>query len=226
MLIPDAIGFIPDGNRRYAKKNNLTLNQAYELGFQKAEEVFDWCLEKGIRKAVIYALSTENVNRNQKELEILFELYKKYLKMLSENEKIHKYKVRVELIGEEQILNNFKEEISSLREATSDYSEHQVYVCLGYGGRAELLNAMRRVREQAISISDLDEVSFSKYLWIPFDLDLIIRTGGVSRLSNFALWQSSYAELFFSEKLWPEFSKEDFEKALNFYINTKRNFGR
>ncbi len=221
-----SLAITPDGNRRYAKKYGLTLEESYRKGFEKAEEVFDWCLEvPDLKSATIYALSTENVRRNKNELETLFFLYDYYFKKLARNKKIHNNRVRVRVVGRETELEPIKESIIELQNATKDYDGYTLNIALCYGGRAEIIDAVKKAARQG-GINSLTEDNFSQYLYQPDDIDLMIRTGASHRLSNFLLWQTSYAELYFLDKLWPEFEKEDFDNAIAAYNDAKKNFGK
>lgn len=254
-----SIGFITDGNRRYAKKYGLNVEQAYRKGFEKAEEVFDWCLHvPGLNTATIYALSFENTQRSSEELEILFALYKEYLGQLTENKKIHENQVRVRVIGEQAQIAQLAPVIDKLHAATQNYDKFKAYIALGYSGRREILHAAKLAFSQNVGAAGVDKIpasqssqragripasqlaqragrnpqdvlideqKFAEYLYQPADLDLLVRTGGAHRLSNFLPWQTAYSEFFFTEKLWPEFSKTDFAEALDFFKDTKRNFG-
>jgi tritrans,polycis-undecaprenyl-diphosphate synthase [geranylgeranyl-diphosphate specific] len=221
-----SIAITPDGNRRYAEKEDLELIEAYTMGFNKAEEVFDWCLgTEGLKTATIYALSTENLIRNRDELTVLFKLYDHYFRKLAEHPKIHDNRVHVRIIGQAEQLDGLGPAIRELESATAEYDNYNLNIALAYGGRSEILNAIRRAGE-AGELATLDEATMSKYLYQPQDINLMIRTGGRHRLSNFLTWQSAYTELYFTDKLWPEFSREDFDAAIEFYNQTKRNFGR
>jgi len=221
-----SIGIIPDGNRRYSRKAGLSLQEAYLKGFEKAEEVFDWCLATpGIRSATVYALSTENLDRSGDELQVLTALYDRYFRKLSKSEKIHENEVRVRVIGRLGELNGLSPAVKVLHEATEGYGRNRLNIALAYGGRAEILDAVQRANADG-RIAGLDEKTFSRYLYQSDDIDLLIRTGGTHRLSNFLTWQTTYSELYFTEKLWPEFGREDFDAALAFYKEAKRNFGK
>ncbi len=223
-MVLRSIGVIPDGNRRYAKKKGISYAESYHRGFDKAKEVFEWCIEHpSINKAVVYALSTENVERNDEELEVLYELYHSNLGKLVEDSMIHDNRVKVDLIGREEHLKVLQDPIEKLKSATGDYGDYEIKIALGYGGRKEIVDAARRAIEAGEGLS---EDSISKYLYSEFDLDLVIRTGGFHRLSNFQLWQAAYAELYFTDKLWPEFNRGEFNRSVEFYEETKRKFGR
>jgi len=220
-----SIGIIPDGNRRYSKKAGIELYEAYVKGFEKAEEVFKWCLRiPSLKTATIYALSTENLRRKKEELEVLTELYDKYFRRLADHKLIHENKVRVKIVGERELIpERLMKAIRFLEEKTKGYTEKILSIALGYGGRMELFNAFKKTFQQNPNPS-VEAVSAN--LYVPQDTDLIIRTGANQRLSNFLLWQAAYSELYFTKKLWPEFDKQEFDKAIEFYNSTQRNFGR
>lgn len=217
------LGVIPDGNRRYAKKTGITFKEAYEQGFSKAEECLSWALEEGIKEITIYALSTENLKRNKTQLSTLLNLFKKKLGELSEKEIIHKNEIQIKVIGKPAVLSMFKKEIKKIHNNTDGYKKHRINICLGYGGRWEIVNAVNRILGEGKR--KVNEKTFWKYLEIKSEPELIIRTGGMKRLSNFLVFQSAYSELYFLDKLWPEITKNDFKKSIAWYKNTKRNFG-
>ena len=219
----NSIAIVTDGNRRFSKKQGIGLKDAYIKGFDKAEEVFDWCMEiPSIDTATVYALSTENLKRNFVELKVLFSLYTEYFKKLADNQKIHDRQVRVRIIGERDQIQDkaLLDAINYLEESTKNYDKKKLNIALAYGGRAELVHAIKNID------GEVTEEAIQKNLYEPQDVDLVIRTGGTQRLSNFLTWQTAYAELFFTDKLWPELDKETFNEAIKFYEDTKRNFGK
>jgi tritrans,polycis-undecaprenyl-diphosphate synthase [geranylgeranyl-diphosphate specific] len=221
-----SLAITPDGNRRFAKKYNLSLEEAYRRGFEKAEEVFDWCLEiPTLKSTTIYALSTENLRRNKEERDTLCFLYDYYFGELAKNKKIHQNEVQVRIIGRLEGMEPLKRAVKELHNATENYSKYTLNIALGYGGRAEIIDAIKKAANNG-GVQNLTEDNFSKYLYQPDDIDLMIRTGSSHRLSNFLLWQSSYAELYFLDKFWPEFEKEDFQTAIGAYNDAKKNFGK
>lgn len=221
------LGIIPDGNRRFSEKNGIGLEKAYIAGFEKAEEVFDWVLEiPTIKRATIYALSTENFERTSEELAVLTQLYDLYFRKLAKDKKIHGNEVKVRIIGRINTLNGLSDAVKELHEATEDYDKYVLNIALGYGGRSEIFDAVKKIHEQGIDFNKLDEKTFSKYLYEPNDVDLLIRTGDRHRISNFLTWQTAYTEFYFSDLLWPEFDRKEFNKALDFYKSTQRNFGK
>jgi len=217
------IAVIPDGNRRYAKKKNISLKEAYELGFKKAEEVLDWCLERGdVDEVTLWGLSTENFRRNKNQLKLLNKLFKEKLMELLDSEKVYINKVRVRIVGASDFLNTLEPLVSKIHEKTKKHDKFNLNIALAYGGKFELLNAFNKLSgKKNITGKDIEE-----NLLIPGDVDLIIRTSGTQRLSGYLLWQSAYAELFFTKQLWPELTKKEFNKAFDFLKVTKRNFGK
>ncbi len=222
------IGLITDGNRRYAQKIGADIFEAYHAGFRKAEDVFDWVLGvPTIKVATIYALSTENFRkRNENEMKVLTELFDYYFRKLGDDKKIHNSKVHVKVMGDTAALPALVPAIRYLEDQTGDYSNYKVNIALNYGGRDEILGAIRKLEEKGINPSTLTEEQFNKLLLEPNNLDLLIRTGGMHRLSNFLSWQSAYSELYFTDTLWPELDKKEFDKAVEFYNKTAKNFGK
>ena len=223
-----AIAIIPDGTRRYAKKHGIALNEAYEKGFDKVEEVLDWFLEQGeVKEATFWGLSTENAyNRPREELGLLNELYKVHLEELLENKKIFNNKVRVRIIGDRGVFqDDLRAVMKRVEDATASHDKFSLNLALAYGGKSELLNAVKTASTEK-PVASLTEKDIEKHLAVQTNPDLVIRTSGIQRLSGYLMWQSAYSELFFSKALWPEFSREDLQEAVDFYKNTQRNFGK
>ncbi len=218
-MVPGTVGFIPDGNRRYARKKGITLDQAYSEGFDTAENVLDWCDAAGVKNVILWGFSTENFRRSEQERELLFSLFSEHLKRMYESKKLVERKSRVLFAGVKEFLDDprISKWVRKIEEKTREFAGKTVYIALGYGGRAELLQALRERVER--------ESDVLKRLWIPLEPDLIIRTGGYQRLSGFMLWQAAYSELYFTKKLWPEFDETEFKNALKFYASSQRNFG-
>ena len=218
------IAFIPDGNRRYAKKYGMDFLAAYNVGFNTAEKVFDWTLKlPDIKVATIYALSTEYLRRKKSELSLLSSMFSRYFRQLAKHEKIHDNQVRVKVIGRKEEMPSLKQSIAFLEESTQDYSNYELNIALGYGGRDELVHAFR---EMDASGDEISEENVQKHLFMTSDVDLLVRTGHTHRLSNFLTWQTAYSELYFTDKLWGEFDKKEFDKGIDFYESTQRNFGK
>jgi tritrans,polycis-undecaprenyl-diphosphate synthase [geranylgeranyl-diphosphate specific] len=193
----------------------------------------DWVLDLKIPYLSVYALSTENINeRSQKELDSLYELYCNGLNEMSEDPKIHNMKVKVQAVGRLEMLpNDVRNAIKNIEEKTKDYSEFLFTVCLAYGGREEIVDAVRKVAEEhskgEIKLEEIDTNKISSKLYtanLP-DPDLVIRTSGEERISNFLLWQIAYSELHFTDVHWPSFSKQDLYEAIDSYQRRKRRYG-
>jgi len=224
--IPQSIGIIMDGNRRFAKAHGLPQVEGHRLGYSKLKEVATWCQEVGIKFLTVYAFSTENWNRSKDEVSYLVDLFKTVL--FSEAEKIQKEHGAIRFIGEFSRFS--KEMVAKIKELESNNPTEPnltLVVALSYGGRLEILTAINKLIEKGSSGSVTEEY-FSKLLWstgIP-DPDLIIRVGGEKRLSNFLTWQSVYSELFFTDTNWPAFTKEEFLTILDEFSKRDRRMGK
>jgi len=221
---PRCIGIIMDGNRRWARNNGLLAVEGHRRGYETLKKCLGWAREAGVTRVIVYAFSTENWRRSEKEVSYLLELMRTVLQNGLQD--LQAQGMRILFIGEK---SKFPEDIRSSMEAIEAESGNNTAgmlgIALSYGGRAEIVSAIKKIMPAAIAA--LDEIAFSNYLWtrdFP-DVDLIIRTGGAKRLSNFLLWQAAYAELYFTDVLWPDFGKEEFNKALEFFAEAKRNFG-
>jgi len=233
--IPEHIALILDGNRRWARKRSLDPWIGHEYGADRVEEVLKWCLELGVKTLTIYAFSTENFRRSKKEVEELMKILEEKFRSALKNPEIHKHKVRVKAIGKIDLLpESVKEAIREVEEATKEYNEHYLNIGVAYGGRAEIVDATRRIAEEVkhgkIKPEDINEKVFEKYLYTSHlpkpDPDLIIRTSGEERLSGFLLWQCAYSELCFLDVYWPDFRKIDLLRAIRTYQRRSRRFGK
>lgn len=230
--VPNHIGIITDGNRRYARNTGISENEGHIRGKEKLEEVLQWCMDVGVRVVTVYGFSTENFRRDQKEVEFLFRLINDAFLDLLEDKRIYENKIRVKVIGEMQVLPEYlNETIRKVEESTKGFKEFRLNFALGYGGRAEIINAIKKmyheIEQGKFSIEDVTEEKFREYLYdknLP-DPDLILRTSGEERISNFLLWQAAYSELYFSDVYWPDLKKIDFLKAIISYQNRKRRYG-
>ncbi len=234
--LPRHIGVIPDGNRRWARERGIPLAFAYRIGADKVEEFLEWCLEYGIRVVTVYILSSENLTRRSRiELEILFALLKERLRKVRNDNRIHENEVRVRVVGRKWLLpKDVLEEAEKTEEETSRYNRHCLNLAIAYGGRQEIIDAVRRIAEDVrmgrLSPWEIDERVFTRYTYLDcngeyVEPDLIIRTGGERRLSNFLLYHVAYSEIYFTEKYWPDFTRQDFEDALRDYSARIRRFG-
>ena len=231
--MPKHIAIIMDGNRRYSKiQGNMDVIKGHELGVDTLEKVLDWSIDLGIEIVTAYAFSTENFNRPEKEVEGLMNLFVKNFKKIVSNEKIHKNKVKVKVVGRVELLpENVRNSIMEAEEATKDYDEKLFNLAIGYDGRLEIVDAIKKIYKEVesgnINIDDVNEETVNRNLYTAGldDPNLIIRTSGEERLSGFLLWQSSYSELYFCDSLWPELRKVDFLRAIRDYQERDRRFG-
>ncbi|WP_440060318.1 polyprenyl diphosphate synthase [Thermogladius sp. 4427co] len=231
---PQHIGIIPDGNRRWARERGLNPLVGHETGYERLKEVLNWVWELGVKYVTVYAMSTENCKyRDREEFYHLISILRKGIRELLESGEIDKRKIRVKIIGDLSFLpGEVIDEIRKVEEKSSIYNEKVLTIAVCYGGRYEIIEAIKKVIEDyergAIRKEDLNEEVFRKYLMtsnVP-DPDLIIRTSGEVRISNFLLWQSAYSELYFCDAYWPEFRKIDFWRAIRSYQLRERRFGR
>ena len=227
------IGVIPDGNRRFMKKNGIpNLGASYEMGINKFYDVLDWCLDLGVHEITAYALSTENLqNRGTLEIKTLLMLFSKQAESMLGSERIHKKKVRINICGDTDYLlsaggkdlgGKLLENLKNLENATKNYKAVTLNLAIAYGGRQEIVHAANKAAALGLPIT---EENIRKNLWVKSDPELIIRTSE-RRLSNFLVWQSAYSEIYFVEKLWQEFDKTDLEGILSDYKSKERRFGK
>ena len=219
-----------DGNRRWAKKRFLPTFQGHRKGYQKVKEVAEWCIGIGVEILTVYAFSTENWKRPQAEKSYLMDLVRYALR--DDIESYIKQGIKVRVIGQRNRLpRDIQELVEEIEEKTKANTRLVLQIALSYGGRAEIIESMQeifaRVARKEIDIASLDEELVSRHLWTrdTQDPDLIVRTGGETRLSNFLTWQSVYSELSFTKTLWPSFTKKEFEEVVEDYCHRKRNFG-
>ncbi|MBU2564694.1 MAG: di-trans,poly-cis-decaprenylcistransferase [Candidatus Thermoplasmatota archaeon] len=230
--VPKHLAIIMDGNRRFAQKLGMDPAIGHLAGRSKLEEVIDWCLELGIKVLTVYAFSTENIKRNKDEADFLMNLFAENFRKVGDDERVHKNKMRIKAIGKiENLPKNVQDAIKYAEEKTKNYDKYFFNIAVAYGGREEILNAVKRiagdVKKGKIKEEDINEKLMSSYLYtsdLP-DPDLILRTSGEERISNFLLWQLAYSELYFSDVYWPGFRKIDFLRAIKSYQDRRRRFG-
>ena len=232
---PNHIAIVLDGNRRWAKRNLVMQKQGHFKGADTVENLLDWCEEFDIKIITLYVLSAENLDRKNEELDYIYDLIKTRLEKLYNDPRIHKNEMRVKGIGRIELLpDSIKDVLSRLDNATKDYSNHFLNIAIAYGGQQEIVDAVKkiakRVKNNELDIEDITEETISKHLYtanLPHpNPDLIIRTSGEERISNFLTWQSSYSELYFCETYWPLFRKIDFLRAIRDYQRRERRFGK
>lgn len=221
---PRSVGIIMDGNRRWAKGKGLPTLEGHRVGYEKLREVLLWCKEFGVASVMVYAFSTENWNRSKEEVAYLMDLFRYIIKEMI-NESLAKDS-RMIFLGERSRLEaDIIAMMNEAEEKTKHCKSLTLGIALSYGGRREIIDAIHRIPKDRIET--VTEEEFSALLWtseIP-DPDLVIRTSGEERLSNFLPWQSAYSELFFVNTLWPDFTREEFKRILDEYAKRQRRFG-
>lgn len=229
--LPNHVAIIMDGNSRWAQKKDLSKEKGHKAGVKKARLAVEFFLENGIKELTLFAFSTENWGRQKKEVKALMKLF---LEAINEQTPdLIKNKVKLNFIGE---ISRFDKvlikQIKKSQENTSKYdSKMNLNIAISYGGRWDLEQALKKIIDdilkETIKIKNLNEDLISNYLSTSQikDPDMIIRSGGEKRISNFFLWQAAYSEIYFSDKLWPDFNEKDFKEALNEFSSRKRKFG-
>ncbi|HET6310422.1 MAG TPA: polyprenyl diphosphate synthase [Candidatus Nitrosotalea sp.] len=224
--IPGHIGIIMDGNGRWARRRNRPASFGHRAGVRAIKRVLDACEKLGVNALSIYAFSTENWSRPRTEVRALMRLF--HETMLREIDEMHRRGVRIVFSGRAEDLSpRMRERIDEAVRRTSANTNGVLNVCLNYGGRAEIVDAVRKVVADGLEPGQVDEAAIASRLYNPglADPDLIIRTAGERRVSNFLLWQSAYAEMLVTETLWPDFGEDDLKAALADYAARVRRFG-
>ncbi|MBI4017123.1 MAG: di-trans,poly-cis-decaprenylcistransferase [Candidatus Aenigmarchaeota archaeon] len=232
--VPKHIGIIMDGNRRFAKKLMLKPWMGHEWGAKKVQKILDWCQEAGIQELTLYAFSVQNFNRPKEEFDYLMNVFHKEFDnlMSSENqEKLKRQGLQISFIGRTWMFApDIQEKMRKLMDMTKNNTKHRANFAMAYGGREEVIDAVKKIGEQMaagkLTVDQINEEVFAANLYRNSDPELIIRTGGDKRTSNFLIWQSNYSEWFFIEKTWPEFEKEDLVKCINEFGQRERRFGK
>lgn len=223
--IPRHVAIIVDGNGRWAKERGLTRMQGHDAGFKNLKKLTKYILDSGVEVVSFYVFSTENFKRSTEEvghlMDIFVKLYKRNLRDFMKNN------IKCVFSGRNEPLpKSVMKARDELAAQTANNTGGIVNFCLNYGGRAEIVDAVKKLHADGVDVENLTEEQFSKYLYqdLP-DVDLMIRTSGELRLSNFLLWQNSYAEFYFPETKFPDFHEADFDKALEVYTSRDRRFG-
>ena len=230
LKIPRHIAIIMDGNGRWAKARHLPKIAGHRAGAKTAQNIIEAAAKMGVKVLTLYTFSTENWKRPKGEVEALFGLLENYLDR--EAEKLNKNNIKFSIIGDMGGLPaSVGGKLKNVMESTKNNTGLTLNLALNYGGRPEIINAVRRiakdVKDGALAIDDIDESRFAEYLYtrdLP-DPDLLIRTSGEFRISNFLLWQIAYSEFYITKKMWPDFNKNDFKKAITEYQARQRRFG-
>ncbi|MBW2986149.1 di-trans,poly-cis-decaprenylcistransferase [Candidatus Woesearchaeota archaeon] len=232
--VPRHVGIIMDGNRRFAKKLLMKPWMGHEWGAKKIHSILDWSRELGIKEITFYAFSVQNFDRPKQEFDYLMDIFCKEFDGLMDAEKqkeLAEKGIRLNFIGR---LRKFPEKVytkmKKLMEMTADNKGYDVNFAMAYGGREEVIDAVQKIALQVqkgeLDVKSINENVFADNLYLNSDPDLVIRTGGERRTSNFLTWQSTYSELLFIDKTWPELEKEDYLMAIQEYSNRDRRFGK
>ncbi len=224
--VPRHVAIIMDGNGRWATQRGLPRAAGHRAGTENIRRVIERFADHGIQYLTLYAFSTENWNRPQREVRTLIRLLRLFLRRELGN--LHRNNVKLQMLGHMETLPEWlQEQIANAIETTKDNDGLLLNICFSYGGRDDIITAVRAAIASGLSPEDVTEASFPQFLStgpIP-DPDLVVRTAGDFRISNFLLWQAAYAELYFTDTFWPDFGREDIDMALSEYGRRKRKFG-
>lgn len=230
MFPPQNIAIIMDGNGRWAKKRNLARREGHKEGVKTLKKIVKYAAKKNIKSLTVYAFSTENWKRPKSEVNFLLALMRKTMR--EEVDELLDKGVKINFLGRKDVLSKkLIKEIELIEKKSQKNTELILNIAFNYGGRAEIVDAAKKLvldyRENKVDLAELNCDDFANYLYQQDlkDIELLIRTGGEKRLSNFLLWQTAYAELYFTDKYWPDFKEEDFEIALKDFKKRERRFG-
>jgi tritrans,polycis-undecaprenyl-diphosphate synthase [geranylgeranyl-diphosphate specific] len=233
--LPNHVAIILDGNRRWAKYHFLASKGVHKMGADKAEQLLTWIYDLKIKITTLYVLSIENLERDKKELEDIYNLLGIKLEKLYNDSRIHEREMKIKAIGNIDALpQSIKDILFKLEKETNHYDLTFLNIAIAYGGQQELVDAIRKiahdVEKRELKISEITEQSIDSYLYTSHlpqpDPDLILRTSGEKRLSGFLLWQSAYSELVFMDVFWPEFRKIDLMRAIRTFQRRRRRYGK
>ncbi len=232
---PEHIGVILDGNRRWASHRFKHPWEGHQLGADKVEALLNWCVDLGIKAVTIYAFSMENFQRPRQEVKEIMDLLEERLDNLLSDEKIRKNRVQVRVIGRTPLLpKRIQDAIHRVEKATTQYDDHYLNLAIAYGGRAEIVDAIKKISEQiqvgTVQAAEISEDTIEQNLYTAYlpqsEPDLIIRTSGEERLSGFLMWQGAYSELCFIDVFWPDFRRIDLLRAIRTFQHRKRRYGK
>ncbi len=230
--VPRHIGIIMDGNRRFSRRLMMKPWKGHEWGAEKVKKVLEWCRELNIEELTLYSFSYQNFKRPKEEFDRLMDIFVKNFRELKKNkDKLEKEGLRINVIGRTWMFpEELQKEIKDVMDITKNNSKYVVNFAMAYGGQEEIVDAARKIAEQVkegkLDVDSINTELFSENLYMPDEPDLIIRTGGERRASNFLSFQSAYSEWFYVEKMWPEFEKEDFVEIIESFSERKRRFGK
>ena len=226
--IPYHVGIIIDGNRRWASEKGLPTFEGHRQGYEKLKKVGKWCKNRGVKILTIFTFSTENWNRAEKEVNYLMKLLRHALAEREINW-VHKEGIKLRVIGQKERLDNSLQQlIKKAEKKTKNNKEGILNLAISYGGRPEIVSAIKKIVRKKILPKDITEEVINKNLWtagLPYP-DLLIRTSGELRTSGFLTWQAAYSELYFLDKHWPDFTESDLDKAFSEYARRQRRFGQ
>jgi len=222
--IPTHVAIIMDGNRRWAKSKGLQASFGHKEGFERFKEIVQLCFDRGVKYVTVYAFSMENWKRTEEEVTGLMGLMSHAIK--NEIQDYRSKDIRVNIIGRKQDLSeDLQVEVGNIEQETADKGSNVLNVAISYSGKSEIVDSVNKIIAKGDIVTE-DSISANLYTAGQPDPELIIRTGGNPRLSNFLIWQSDYSEIYFTDVLWPDFSENELDKALSFYSKIKRNFGK
>ena len=216
------VAIIMDGNGRWGLKYKNSRNAGHKAGLNTVEKIIKSSIKKGIKFLTLYAFSTENWRRPKKEINYLFSLLQSFL--ISKINELDEQEIKLKIIGKRRFSKKLNTLLTNCEKRTSLNAKIQINLALNYGSKQELIDAFKTIQKKKEKINEKNIVKNLLTKNIP-DPEILIRTGNTKRLSNFLLWQSAYAEIFFERKLWPDFKENDYEKILKKYKSIKRNFG-
>ena len=226
--VPNHLVIVPDGNRRWAKERGLPVLRGHWQGYLNLKKLVQWCRERGIKILTAFGFSSENWRRSKLEVKYLMKLLEKGLSNDKDIRELNKAGVKIKIIGQKDKLpESLKKVIKRVEDLTQNNKKFCLNLAVSYGGKWDVIQAFQKIIKKRIPIKKITENLINNYLTtkgIP-EPDLVIRAGGEKRLSNFLLWQTAYSEFYFSDKLWPEFSEKDLDRAIADFSQRERRFG-
>jgi tritrans,polycis-undecaprenyl-diphosphate synthase [geranylgeranyl-diphosphate specific] len=230
-MTPKHIGIIMDGNRRWARKRGLSPWEGHWAGYRRSKEIMKWCRELGIKELTLYTFSTKNFDRPAREVREIFRIVVEATKQFLKDPDVRKYRVRVRAIGRIHLFPKYVQvALAKVMDATKDYDRYFINLALGYGGREEITDAVRAIAEDVkkgkLDPKKINEGTIQQRLYLSSEPELIIRTSGEQRTSDFLPWQGAYAEWYFTPKPFPDFSRADLVAAIKDYESRERRYGK
>lgn len=227
---PEHIAIILDGNRRFAKKKGMQPWKGHNFGAKNVEDLLKWCRDLGIKELTLYSFSMDNFKRPEREKKAIFDLLKKNFEKLEKDDRLMKNGIKVRFIGRIGMFpKDIQEGMQKLMKKTNENKRFKVNFAMAYSGKAEITDSIRKIinkiNNKEININNINEDLIKNNLYLSSNPDIFIRPGGEKRLSDFLIWQSAYSELFFLDKLWPEFTKEDLVSIIKEFKQRERRFG-